>query len=1224
VLKTVHLYVSPALALSFNAPNLPMTITLAGATVTGLVYWNVANQSSYVPATDPIVAGAHVVLWGTNNVSKITTVTDASGSFALTNVPPGLYNYDVLVGGHNFTQEPLTIQPPPAEQENSSVGLAATNVRGIVASPSGTPIAGATVTLSNSSGTIVTNETNATGHYGLSMFAPGNYTIVAAVLGTPTRSEAIPIDLSSAGATVFQNLTAQRTGTASVTVTSNGAPASGVPVRFTPYAIFDNSSRSPIEFLQSATTNGSVAMTGADGVATVALPYGNYSVSALGPVGSTLSTATGSLVASSGVPNPTLTLALAPAVRLSGSVTTSSAPSSALATAVVAYSSSGVPTFTWTVNGSFAFYLARGNYSLYALEGTNSSTSSLFAALSSVSLTGPTSVALTASAAIPVGFPVGSTTATGSLFPAVGASVSFAVGPSGPAVTVLAAPSGVASAYVPSVLPPSATGYCVAASAPGFVAAQKCGIAPSALGSLTSFPLSLVPVNVSLSVLGGVAGTTRLNFTAVSSSAVSRSFLGGPTFSATLMPGSYNVTAWEPTGNSTTVMRSSSTLTLALPVGSGMGSGTLVLVTLKNSTGKLTVPSGGTLTAASVALTSPTFNVTVNGTAYTKGFYVAPGVYTAHVTIAIGSTTYTEVAPVTVTSTRAVTPALTPSSIAVTLTGTLERSANVALATNTTAVLRGSGGSVLDATVVDGRFSVSVPASTNWTVTASASTVETGPAGAYRASWVASAGSVCDSGVNGSACSVTMVPTPQSVWLNGTLTAAGVPGLVSGTVRLLGPSPATTVTTVSASGGTFSALLAPGVYSLYASGGGSSEPLAALLTVPVSLTAPGVVDVALAPAWTATVTVAPPSSPLSGTTNLTITGPSGAVVAFPGLATSSPVMVSLPVGSYVARATSYGVPYGLPSNASATEAVSIVRGNVGATLALTYAYVYKVTAAVSGSPTATVAAPGTARFAFSLRATGNAPVSIHPVGSPSSWSFNYSFTNATLVPGAVSAYPAWVTVNVPAGASALEPTVVIEFELGNGTVVGSFTATVNVVATYGVHVSSAGPPTVGLTTARVPFFVTNTGNTVEKVALSVVDLARLEGLGWTVGFATSTGPLNSSTISLSPFQNTSYDVTLSTTLAVFVAPGSVTVQASVLNQSGAFQSAVELAVPVGSIAAHSPNGSAPVTVTGPVIGTPPTAYPDWLVPLLAFVPALALVVGVIAYRWWRTRRWTRR
>ena len=1220
VLKTIHLYVSPAVAYSYSAPNLPMTITLPGATVTGFVYWDIGNTSSYNPATDPVVVGAHAILWGASNVSKITATTDASGSFVLSNVPPGVYNYDILYGGHNYSETALTVQPPPASQQNSSIGLVPSSVSGAVLGATG-PASGAVVTVSNGSATVASYTTNSTGDYQLNALPPGNYSIVAAIPTEDVRSAAIPISIASTGSSVVQNLTLRSTTVATVSVTANGAPAPGVPVQFTPYAIFDNSSESPVQLLEQSTQNGSTAVTNANGVATIALPYGNYSVTALGRVGSALYSGVASIVSSALSPSPTLSLALQPAIRLTGTVTTVGGGSS---TAVVAYSAAGTPAYAWVSNGSYTFYLPRGTYSLLALQGTNTSTSTDYSALAAVNLTGPAAVSLTPSLSVPTGITVGQSTPSGETYPASGATVTISAGPGGPAVTILANPFGVATGYLPTVLPSPATSYCVSASAPGFTGATQCGISPSSLVDLTSFPISLINASVTVRTIGGPAGVVHLNLTSASPTAVSRSVGGGPTFSLPLPPGTYTLSAWAATGNTSTVYRSNQPTTVVVPVGARSASFTVLMLSQRNATGTLSVPAGAALNATTVDLSSATENLTVSGTAFTKGFYVAPGAYTAHAIATVSGLVYSEILPVTVSTAGKVTPSITIATTAVNLTVSLESAPNTVLNATTVATLTG-GGATLESAVTGGTFTVSVPAESRWSVAATATTRVLGSAGVYLASWTSAAGASCTAGTNATSCAVTMTPTPQGIWLNGTLTAPGVPGLVSGTLRFEGPSPSTTVQVVAASNGSFSVRLAPGLYSVYASGGGGSAPFALLTQVPVALSAPGVVALTLAPAWTATLGVSAPSGgPLLGPANLTVTGPLGASVAFPGLSPGTSVQVALPVGTYTASATSFGKPYGVTSNASATMSLAVMRGNVGATLQLSYAYVYTASATVAGSSSATVSAPGSARFSLALRATGNVPLTVHPVGSPASWTFLYSFTNVTLVPGATPT-SATVTVEVPGGASALEPTVVVELELANGTVVGSASFTIHVVAIYGVVVMPAGVTTEGINTSLVPFYVINTGNTVESVALSVVDLPRLQSLGWTVGFATSGGAsLNSSTITLSPYQNTTYAVTLASSLAVYVPPGNVTVQASVLNASGSFQDAAELAVPIGSIAFHSPNGSAPVTVTGPVIGSPPAPTPAWLVPLLSFVPAIALVVGVITYRWWRTRRWTRR
>jgi dolichyl-phosphooligosaccharide-protein glycotransferase len=1220
VLKTIHLYVSPSVANSFSAPNLPMTITLPGATVTGFVYWNVGNGSSYVPSTDPVVVGAQAVLWGASNVSQITTTTDASGSFVLRNVPPGLYNYDIVYGGHNYTQSALTVQPPPAEQENSSIGLAPSAVKGTVADSSGLA-SGAVVTVSNATGVVTTFTTNSTGAYRFSTLPPGNYSIVAAIPTGSLRSAAIPFEVATSGSGVVQNLTLRPTAVATVSVTANGAPAPGIPVQFTPYAIFDNSSESPIKILEMATTNGSTAITNAVGVASIALPLGNYSVTALGRVGSALYAGVTSVVASGLVPSTSFALALQPAIQLTGTV---KVVGSSTTSVVEAFSPSGTPAYAQVASGSYTFYLPRGTYSLLALQGTNTSTSTDYAALASVNLTAPTAVPLTPSLAVPTGITVGQPTSSGVTYPAGGATVKISAGAGGPAVTVLADSAGVATAYLPSVLPSPATAYCISATAAGFVGTTQCGIAPGDLADFTSLPISLVSASVTVRAFGAPAGAVRLNLTAASSTATTVTVAGGPTFSLSLAPGTYTLTGWAPTGNRSTVYRSNQPETVVVPVGATSATFDLLLLSQRNSTGGLTVPSGATVGATSVDLSSPTQNLTVNGTAFTKGFYVAPGAYTAHATVSVGTTVFSQIVPVSVSAAGKITPALAVSTAAVNLTVSLEQAANTVLNATTVATLTG-GGATLQSTVARGTFTISVPARSTWSVAVTATTRVLGPAGVYTASWISTPGASCTTGANASSCAVTMIPTPQGIWLNGTLSAAGVPGLLGGTVRITGPSPSTNVTVVSAPNGTFSVRLAPGLYSVYASGGGGSEPYATLLQVPVALSTPGVVSLSLAPAWTATIGVAPPSGGgLLGPVNLTVANSLGATVVYPGVAPGGSVQVALPVGTYSVAASSFGKPYGMTSVASATTPVAVIRGNVGATLALNYSYVYRVAATVAGSSTAVITAPGTARFSVSLQATGNAPLTVHAVGSPASWAFAYSFTNLTLTPGAVPT-PATVTVQVPGGASALEPNVVVELELANGTIVGSFSVTVRVVATYGVLVTSAGPPTQGINTSLLPFHLVNTGNTVESVALSVVDLPRLESLGWTVGFASSGGAtLNSSTVSLVPFQNATYAVTLASSLAVYVPPANVTVQASVTNASGSFQSVAELPVPIGSISFHSPNGSAPVTVTGPVIGSPPAPTPAWLVPLLAFVPAIALVVGVISYRWWRTRRWTRR
>jgi len=82
----------------------------------------------------------------------------------------------------------------------------------------------------------------------------------------------------------------------------------------------------------------------------------------------------------------------------------------------------------------------------------------------------------------------------------------------------------------------------------------------------------------------------------------------------------------------------------------------------------------------------------------------------------------------------------------------------------------------------------------------------------------------------------------------------------------------------------------------------------------------------------------------------------------------------------------------------------------------------------------------------------------------------------------------------------------------------------------------------------------------------------------------------------------------------------VTVQAAVTNASGTLSSSVAITVPRPMV--RTSPGT--LGVTGPSVSGGPSPVPLWFVPLVVFVPAIALAVGVATYRWWRTRRWTRR
>jgi dolichyl-phosphooligosaccharide-protein glycotransferase len=1233
MLASVSIHVPNSVGLSFDAPSVQQVITVAPGSASGFVYWNEENTTSYTPSTDPLVPGAQIVLWGAGNLSKITTTTDASGSFQLTNLPPGVYNYNVIHGGYNYTETPLVVVPPPGAPANGTVGLTVGTVNGVVNDPHGGVVSGALVTLSGSSGIVQSNTTNASGAFHISGYPPGNYTLTATITGTNERSVGVAVAVASPSGGLTANLTVRPTTVVSVTVESGGVPAVGIPVQFVPIASFDNVSLSPLRALKEAGSNSSTAISGPTGVATIALPLGNFSVTALGFLGTNLYAGLSELITTSLPATVSMVLPLSPAVRLSGTVSTAGPSNTVNTTAVIAYAANGDPANAWASQGAYSFYLPAGTYTVLALQGPSNSTGVYYVALSSVSLTIPTTLNLQPSVSVAARLNVGSELPRNVFFPAVGATVAVTAGPSsgGPTVTTIASGAGRSVTFLPSAVPLPASTYCIAASAPGFVPASQCGITPNGLAALVDFPLALVQVPVTIRALGVPAGTpVTVNLTAHSTTAINRTLTGGPTWNVVLPPGVYGVSGWGPTGSGKVIYLPAGVQNETVAFGAAAGNLTLSLVSQTKSSGTVLLPPGGLLSNVRVAVSSASFNTTINGTTYTKGFFAPVGTYSALAEVPVGTGAFTGLERVTVASSGVISPALSVSVPGYSITGTLDQPNAALLAVDTTVTLTAPTGASALVPVTGGKFSTILPGNQTYNVTASATVLAREANGEYYQSWVQSPGAVCVVGSAATGCPVTMVSTTQLVWLNGTLSAPGVPGLVSGTVRLDGPSNAPTISTVPAGNGTFSVRVLPGTYSVYATGGGGSSPLAALTTVQASLSSLNPIPIVLAPTWSVTVTPVPPSgsAPLLGGINVTVTNAFGAQTMYPGVAPYSPLALALPVGSYTVSAASFGDPYGIPANATASSTLRVVNGNVGATLLLAYHYTERTVAAIVGTPHATVTSPGTATFAFSVQNTGNTPLVVHAVGSPAFWGFDFSFSNVTLAPvGPNSLVRASVVIQVPPSTATAHPGVVIEVELANGTVVGSFSPTVNVVPYYGVTVgpTTASPVKIGVTSALVPFYLADTGNTAETVALSVVDSSRVTSLGWTIGFRGPSGPLTSPSVDLVAFSNATYFVNLTTPLSIFVPVGSLTVQASVVNASGSVQAFGTLSVPTASIQTiTSANGTAPATVTGPSITSPPSSLPDWVVPLLSFVPAIALVVGVITVRWWRSRRWTRR
>jgi len=404
--------------------------------------------------------------------------------------------------------------------------------------------------------------------------------------------------------------------------------------------------------------------------------------------------------------------------------------------------------------------------------------------------------------------------------------------------------------------------------------------------------------------------------------------------------------------------------------------------------------------------------------------------------------------------------------------------------------------------------------------------------------------------------------------------------------------------------------------------GGPSRPLATLTTIGASANAALPVSLTVQPTWVSTITIVAPSGAVGGST-LRIGAAGGTTLVLTGQPFGTALTFALPVGVYTVSANATGAPYGVPTQGSASTTVPLLHGNAAVWLQPTFQFTSVVNVRLIAPQSATVAAGGSAIFTFTVTNNGTGPVTFHMVGAPAYWGFAFSFTSATLgvAPG-TNSISGEVTVTTPPATPVAHPPVSFQAELSSGQVIGSTNPgpTLNVLPYFGL-VSGAIPSAVSGVApynASIPFYVKNTGNVPESVDLSIADSARLASLGWTGTIQSPRGSFTNPA-SFSPGENLSFSVSLVAPSAVAPLPGTVSILAYVLEGAGQISSTVTLPVPLVTV---NP-GHGPTTVTGPSVGSEP-AYPIWFVPLLSFVPVIALVLGVLSYRWYRSRKWVRR
>ncbi|MCI4363814.1 MAG: carboxypeptidase regulatory-like domain-containing protein [Thermoplasmata archaeon] len=1221
-LASLHLVVPSSMGSAAHPPPLVQNIVLRGTTVSGFVYFNDANNTTYQPSADTLVTGASLTLSGTGLPTYATT-TDASGSYEFDDLSPGVYNFGVRYHGATFSQ--TQVFATTGQPLNRTIALSPGQLSGYVHGSTNLTkgLAGATVTLSSPKGTVTSTLTDITGLYTLRNIVPGNYTVRASVAGTTLVSPPIPEIFTAAGGKAKLNITVYPTVAVHLVVLAAGEPQSGFPVRFTqitPLVVPHGNSTGP-----TPGTNSSVFLTGPAGTLDVSLPKGNYSVYSTGLIGSTWYAGFESAYlpsTASTVPVVLTPLAVFPAVTLSGTVLapTSSPSGGTFGFAVTAYDGHGDAVLGLAnLTGSFRLLLPPGVYAIEAVEPPTTATGPSYAALANVNLTYSQSLTLQLANAFFWTALAGETRASSPTFwPAAGATISVATGASEVPVTTVAGPNGTANLILPLTLP-AGESYCVSASALGFDPYETCGLSPNALSETSAIPLAISTEPVNISFVGFPSGLTlHVNLSATQAPALSTTALGGPRFNLTLEPGAYQLTAWAPFPNGTGVFLPPHPVNFSVPFGYAQTILTVTLLHQLATIGNLQLPSGLNASLVSVHLSSARLNLTVTGANFLHRFVVSPGTYVAYTTGATGNASYANLTTLTVSSQGGVSPTISLLGSGAFLVGTLTPPAGYSLNGTIPVSLAGPGGLVVSAVAIDGQFRALLPTGGTYTPSLNVTLSETGPGGGTEyVTFTEATGTSCTLTGNASACAIPLRASVGLTRVQGTLAAIGSPMLPDGTVTFL--NIVGTATSVPVTGGSFVVRLLPGGYTAYAVAQGAGGLLAGLANVTVG-NGTLFLNVSAGAAWTDELTLLPAAGG-PATANLTVSR-----TGFPSLLlVGEPVGVSLPLtlpsGTWSFTAHSYANAYGVRTASAGSATVTLLSGNAATTLALAPVLSTSLSLVVTGPSVVTAPPGGTVRFTIRVANTGSAPVSFHLLGSPVTWTFNFTPENFTLNPGAAGVSSSEVTVTLPSSAPVAHPPLIFEGVATNRSILGAtaISPQVNVLPIPGLELGSNNRlATVGSNSVSIPFWAYNSGNTAESVTLSVGDAARLSQLGWKATLFSGTTRIFAPA-TLSPGQNASYSLRLAAPSGSALPPGTATVAASVTNGTLSLQRSTVLVVPELSLGFSNQS----LVVTGPSIGSAPS-LPTWVVPLLSFVPAIAFLVAAVSWRLWRTRRWVRR
>ena len=1217
LLDSIPLTVNPALGFSLDAPPISQNIVLQPGAVNGFVFWNATGNSTYIASEDPVAVGANVTLGG-GGLHNYTATTDTGGAFRLTGVAPGVYNYTVQADGATFSEGTVAVRAGTAV--NATAGLVPSKLNGTVVFESQTPAIGATVTVSTSTGVVSSTTTNSTGGYSFANLVPGNYT-VSAQDGPQLAANATLVAFNLTAKSVVQNLTLVPVVSVSFEVESGGVPVTGFPVRLTPLreTVGLASAQDPLP------SNALAFVTDSSGYVHATLPVGNYSIYGYGLVGSSdLAGFESAYLLPSATPLTAPTLHLYAAETLTGEspLPAGTVTTDLSATQIALYNSTGDElAFFANSTGAWSVMAPAGNYSIQAVAVATQGAIANYTGVGYVDLFQSTSISVPMTLAFRFETTVGAVVPPdAAFFPAASADVRLTVDPEGGTISTLTDQQGSASFLVPTSTPSSS--YCLGVESEGFGSSQSCDLSVGELTDETRLVVPLTNDTLSVDVSGLPSGSSlRFNATSLGTPAQSRSVTVGPSFTLSLAPGEYELTAWAPPSTGTGVLLPPQSANVSLPLGGSTIDLSIQLFRQVTTKGTLTLPAGVAASAVRIRVYSLPFNFTVNGSAYESGFSLAAGTYSVYSTADVSGVNYSALSQISVNATGAATPAISLTA-GVSLVARLVGPDDTVVNVTTPVVWSGPDSTAFYSEAIDGVVSLTLPGAATYTPELNVTTTTTVNGVLRYATYTVATGGDCVVGAGASQCSIPLSVSYLSAGLAGQFYWNGAPITIPATVRLMGPFPSTNITTVNTTTGTFDAAVLPGVYSVYVTAGSGAGTVASLSQVTVPFPSTSVI-INLSPAWTDTLTLQPPKGLATSTTgNVTWTDAAGVSWTISGVPIGSPQAWVLPQGTWAVAGNGTLSPYGRSVVAVSNATVSLVSGNQATNLLLVPKYSPSVTLATLTPDAATLPDGGRATFSFTVVNTGNQPVTIEFYGDPASWNFTFSPATMTLGVGPNNSTGGGVvTVTVPLDTATNHAPVVLGAVLASNTsqVIGTAVPapSVSIIPVPGISVSQGEAPSVTSTSAAVNFVVANTGNTPYRLGVSVVNVASLEQLGWTVSVRATSPGASSSPLTVSAGQSIAFQVTLSTATTA-LPPGVVVFQAADLNSSGSVVATLSQPVPSASVSV--PHG---LSITGPGVSHPP-AIPDWAWTVIAIVPALALLALVFTFRWWRTRRWTRR